>query len=71
MRHSDRSKREGEDGKGLVLRLMNQPAPGTAAPSQGPGPSLADELRKLGELRDSGVLSEAEFAEQKSRLLGT
>lgn len=65
------SKREAEDVKGLLLRLMNQPAPGPVAPSQGPAPSLADELRKLGELRDSGVLSEAEFAAQKSRLLGS
>jgi hypothetical protein len=64
------SKREAEDVKGLLLRLMNQSAPSTAAPNHGPGPSVADELRKLGELRDSGVLSEAEFAAQKSRLLG-
>jgi hypothetical protein len=28
-----------------------------------------DELKRLGELRATGVLSEVEFAEQKSRLL--
>lgn len=65
------TKREAEDVKGLLLRLMNQPGSGTGAPSRGLGPSLADELRKLGELRDSGVLTDAEFAEQKSRLLGS
>jgi putative oligomerization/nucleic acid binding protein len=32
-------------------------------------PSTADELRKLAELRNSGVLTEAEFAQQKSLLL--
>lgn len=32
--------------------------------------SVADELRKLAELRDLGVLSEDEFAAQKARLLG-
>ncbi|MAO83550.1 MAG: hypothetical protein CMH50_06655 [Myxococcales bacterium] len=31
--------------------------------------SVADELKKLAELRDSGVLSDEEFAEQKARLL--
>lgn len=66
------TKREAEDVKGLLLRLMNQSAPTAgAAPSMGLGPSVADELRKLGELRDSGVLSDAEFAQQKARLLGS
>jgi Short C-terminal domain len=32
--------------------------------------STADELRKLAELRDEGILSEEEFAAQKARLLG-
>ena len=32
-------------------------------------PSLADELKKLAELRDSGVLTEAEFDAQKAKLL--
>jgi Short C-terminal domain len=33
-------------------------------------PLVADELRKLAELRDSGILSEVEFMNQKKRLLG-
>jgi hypothetical protein len=33
-------------------------------------PLVADELRKLAELRDSDVLTEAEFMKQKKRLLG-
>ena len=32
--------------------------------------SIADELKKLAELRDSGVLSDAEFQQQKEKLLG-
>lgn len=44
--------------------------PGAGQPSHGQGPAIADELRKLGDLRDAGLLSEAEFAEQKARLLG-
>lgn len=32
---------------------------------------IADELRKLADLKSEGVLSEAEFLEQKQRLLGS
>lgn len=32
-------------------------------------PSTADELAKLGELRNSGVITEEEFNAQKARLL--
>ena len=32
--------------------------------------SVADELKKLAELRDSGVLTEAEFEKQKAKVLG-
>jgi hypothetical protein len=35
-----------------------------------PSGSVADELKKLAELRDAGVLSVDEFQQQKSRLLG-
>ncbi len=33
--------------------------------------SKADELKKLAELRDQGILTEAEFSEQKARILST
>lgn len=65
------SKRQAEEVKATLLRLMSQPAPDPVPPSNGPGPSIADELRKLGELRDAGLLTEEEFAEQKARLLGS
>jgi len=42
-------------------------APGATATT---GASLADELKKLVELRDSGALTEAEFQAAKQRLLG-
>ena len=41
-------------------------APATKVVQQG---SMADELKKLPELRASGVLTEAEFEEQKAKLL--
>ena len=40
-----------------------------AAGSGGGGTSTADELAKLADLRDRGVIDEAEFASQKARLL--
>jgi hypothetical protein len=36
----------------------------------GSSSSTADELTKLAGLRDSGVITDAEFAAQKARLLG-
>jgi hypothetical protein len=43
--------------------------PVTPAGSLGGGPSIADELRKLASLRDEGLLTDEEFAEQKATLL--
>jgi hypothetical protein len=41
------------------------------APAGPTSTSVADELTKLAALRDSGVLTEDEFAVQKARLLGS
>jgi hypothetical protein len=49
------------------------PAPPPAAPAA-PGVSVDDlhgQLMKLAELKQAGLLTEIEFAQQKSRLLGT
>jgi len=46
-----------------------QVAPATM-PKADDGPSLAEQLRRLGELRDAGVLTEEEFAQAKRRLIG-
>jgi hypothetical protein len=43
------------------------PSTSTAASA----PSTADELRKLADLRNEGILSEEEFEAQKARLLGS
>ncbi len=45
-----------------------QPPPAPAAPA---GDDMITQLKKLGELRDAGVLTEEEFAAQKARVLGT
>lgn len=39
--------------------------------SQPAGGSVGEELGRLADLRDRGVLSDAEFEEQKRKLLGT
>jgi len=47
-----------------------QPQPAPAAPAPGAGTdAMIDQLKKLGELRSAGVLTEAEFEAQKAKLL--
>ena len=45
-----------------------QQRPPAAAPDTG---DMSEKLKQLGELRDAGVLTEAEFAVQKSKILGS
>ena len=48
--------------------------PPQAAPTQpAPAPqlSMVEQLTKLGELRDAGILTEEEFAAQKAKVLGS
>lgn len=53
-----------------VSRIVNEFSVGPMAIGlQATSSSNADELKKLAELRDSGVLSEEEFASQKLKLL--
>jgi hypothetical protein len=53
----------------MKLVLQGPPAP-AAAPAPLPQPDVMDQLRKLGELRDAGILSEDEFLAKKAELLG-
>ncbi|WP_166509570.1 PH domain-containing protein [Blastococcus sp. TF02-8] len=45
-------------------------APAAPPPTPAPQPDLVEQLRKLGELRDAGILTEEEFAAQKAKVLG-
>ncbi len=47
------------------------PAPPPAAPAESGGSDMLAQLEKLGQLRDAGVLTEEEFAQQKARVLGS
>jgi len=49
-----------------AARLMTQSRGAVAAPAE---PDVADELAKLAALRDKGILTDAEFAAQKAKLL--
>jgi hypothetical protein len=47
------------------------PAPAPAAPPPAaPQLDMVEQLRRLGELRDAGVLTEDEFAARKAKVLG-
>lgn len=54
--------------QGLVEVLIKRADSEESAPVAQPG-SLAEEIRKLAELRDSGVLTDEEFVSQKAKLL--
>jgi len=45
-------------------------APAQSGPPQNDTDDLIEQLKKLGELKDAGVLTEEEFAAQKAKLLG-
>jgi hypothetical protein len=47
------------------------PPPAPPAPAGGVTDSVIDQLTKLGQLRDAGVLTDAEFDQQKQKLLGS
>jgi hypothetical protein len=47
------------------------PAPAAPAPAAAAAPSMIDQLKELGELKEQGILTEEEFAAQKAKLLGS
>lgn len=47
-----------------------EPEPGTAAPATPAQPDVIEQIRKLGELRGAGVLTQEEFDAKKAELLG-
>src|SRR4051794_41909759 len=48
-----------------------QPAPPPAAPAAPSTAEVIDQLKELAALKDAGVLTEAEFAAQKAKILGS
>ena len=56
--------------RGSAAPIAAAPAPAPAAASPDMGDKLA-QLKQLGELREAGVLTDAEFAAQKAQILST
>jgi len=56
-------------GGAIATGMAMGAAQAPAAPAAGPPVDAADQLRKLAQLRDEGILSEEEFAAQKTKLL--
>jgi hypothetical protein len=54
---------------GMAGAAFGAPPPAAPAPAA-PQTDMVDQLRKLGELRDAGILTEEEFAAQKAKILG-
>ncbi|WUJ70161.1 SHOCT domain-containing protein [Kribbella soli] len=77
--------RRRQDAKFAKQDAEAEPAPAPAAPAPAPAPTYAaapapapappttadrlDQLKSLGELKDAGVLTEAEFQAQKAKIL--
>lgn len=69
------SKSDADQAKQLIGRLTAEARRPVGIPVVLPpppaAPSTLDQLRQLGELRAAGVLTEAEFGQQKAAILGT
>jgi Short C-terminal domain len=64
-------KDEAEAAKRLIdERVAAARAPAPVVVTQAAAPGLAEQIAQLAALRDSGVLSEEEFAASKARLIG-
>ena len=61
------------NGRSAARQAGSAPAAAMAAPAAAPATGLTDEaitrLKQLSDLHQAGVLSEAEFADQKARIL--
>ena len=60
-------KAEAEQAKSLIEKKMRE---GVDEPTPSRSLSVADELRKLSDLRAEGIISGSEFEAQKAKLLG-
>ena len=59
-----------EQDQGSPAYMAEQPPPQQQAPPPAVQQSPIDQLKELGELHASGVLTDEEFAAQKAKLLG-
>ena len=64
------SRRQGERWQAQEEQQMQQQAAPAPPPPAQPEKSTVDQLKKLGELKTQGILTEEEFAAQKAKILG-
>jgi hypothetical protein len=73
-KHNARSQQEGQDQayeQGAQQAAPAAPPPPAAAPAApGIGPDVTARLGELGKLHEQGVLTDEEFSQAKSKLLG-
>jgi hypothetical protein len=58
-----------QEGGGYYDEQQAPPPPPPPPAAAAPAPDPVHQLKELAELKDSGVLTEQEFAEQKARIL--
>ena len=74
-RRSESQAREADQDarlSGLEQQSYAEQAPAAAPPPRAPGgmtPDAIEQLKQLGQLHEQGILTDEEFAQQKSRLL--
>lgn len=61
---------QGDEIARHIRKLMEQPSPDTVIASPAP-PDALEQIKRLAELRDAGVLTDDEFASKKAQLLET
>lgn len=72
-RQYGRWEKQAQEEQAQQQAAAQQPAPAQPAPAAAPAESMDDkieQLKKLGELHDAGILTDEEFAQQKAKLLG-
>ena len=67
-KHIQKGRDQGEDEAAPEEPAEQEAAP-AAAPAGGMSEEAIEQLKQLGELKDQGILTQAEFDEQKHKLL--
>ena len=74
-RAGQRHRQAEEDQDAQIADLQDQqaaaPAPAPAAPAAPAGDDMVNQLKKLGDLKASGVLTDEEFNAAKAKLIGS
>jgi putative oligomerization/nucleic acid binding protein len=70
-KHAQAGRDQDAEQEQRIESLEAQQQTGAAPASGGLSPEAIDQLKELGQLKDQGVLTEAEFETQKQSILGS